>query len=74
VKNSSTKSLGTVKWFNITKGCGFITPENGGKDIFVHITTLEKARIKNLNEGQKVSFTVAIGKNGKEAVEFIELA
>ncbi len=49
-------TTGTVKWFNTTKGFGFIQPEDGGKDVFVHITALEKAGLKTLEDGQKVSF------------------
>ncbi len=49
-------TTGTVKWFNTTKGYGFIQPEDGGKDVFVHITALEKAGLKTLEDGQKVSF------------------
>ncbi|HIJ61940.1 MAG TPA: cold-shock protein [Rhodospirillaceae bacterium] len=48
--------IGTVKWFNGTKGYGFISPENGGPDVFVHISAVERAGLSNLNEGQKVSF------------------
>lgn len=47
---------GTVKWFNTTKGYGFITPEDGAKDVFLHISTLEKAGLHHLNDGQKVSY------------------
>ncbi|HEY3696623.1 cold-shock protein [Phenylobacterium sp.] len=47
---------GTVKWFNSTKGFGFIQPDDGGKDVFVHISAVERAGLGNLNEGQKVSF------------------
>jgi cold shock protein len=49
-------ATGTVKWFNTTKGYGFIQPDDGGKDIFVHVTAVEKAGLRGLNEGQKVSF------------------
>jgi CspA family cold shock protein len=49
-------SNGTVKWFNSTKGYGFIQPEDGGKDIFVHISAVERAGLRSLNEGQRVSY------------------
>lgn len=49
-------SIGTVKWFNATKGYGFIQPDNGGKDAFVHISAVERAGLQSLNEGQKVEF------------------
>lgn len=49
---------GTVKWFNSTKGFGFIQPEDGDKDVFVHISALERAGIRNLNEGQKLKFEI----------------
>jgi CspA family cold shock protein len=49
-------STGTVKWFNTTKGYGFIQPENGGADVFVHISAVEKAGLRSLNEGQRVEF------------------
>ena len=49
-------ATGTVKWFNATKGFGFIQPDNGGKDVFVHISAVERAGLRGLNEGQKVSF------------------
>ena len=50
---------GTVKWFNPTKGYGFIAPDSGGKDVFVHITAVQAAGLSGLNEGQRVSFDVA---------------
>ena len=49
-------ATGTVKWFNGTKGYGFIQPDNGGKDVFVHISAVERAGLRGLNEGQKVEF------------------
>ncbi len=49
-------ATGTVKWFNTTKGYGFIQPEEGGKDVFVHISAVERAGLRGLNEGQRVSF------------------
>jgi CspA family cold shock protein len=49
-------SIGTVKWFNTTKGYGFIQPESGGADVFVHISAVEKAGLRSLNEGQRVEF------------------
>jgi CspA family cold shock protein len=49
-------SNGTVKWFNATKGYGFIQPEEGGKDVFVHISAVERAGLRGLNEGQRVSY------------------
>jgi CspA family cold shock protein len=52
-------ATGIVKWFNAQKGFGFIQPDDGGKDVFVHISVVERARISHLNEGQKVSFDVA---------------
>ncbi len=63
---------GTVKFFNTARGYGFIAPDDGSKDVFVHISTLEKAGLHQLNEGQKVSFEVAINK-GKTAAVHIQL-
>ena len=51
-------SIGTVKWFNDTKGFGFIQPDDGGKDVFVHISAVERAGMRNLIEGQKVSYEI----------------
>src|SRR5258708_29405901 len=57
---------GTVKWFNATKGFGFIQPDNGGKDVFVHISAVERAGLQGLNEGQKISYEVQ-SERGKDA-------
>jgi CspA family cold shock protein len=56
LKGSAEVTTGVVKWFNATKGFGFIQPDNGGKDVFVHISAVEKAGLSSLNEGAKVSF------------------
>ena len=58
---------GTVKWFNANKGYGFIEPEGGAKDVFVHISAVEAAGMNTLNDGAKISFDLETGKNGKEA-------
>jgi len=58
-------SEGTVKWFNAQKGYGFIQPTDGSKDVFVHISALERAGLMSLNEGQKVSFDIERGQQGK---------
>ena len=59
---------GTVKWFNAQKGYGFIQPEGGGKDVFVHISAVERAGLRELREGQRVSFEVVVDrKTGKSA-------
>jgi len=62
---------GTVKWFNSQKGYGFIEPEDGSSDAFVHISAVEKAGLNGLNEGQKVEFELVEGRNGKVAAENI---
>lgn len=59
---------GTVKWFNPTKGFGFIVPDQGGKDVFVHISAVEKAGLKTLNEGQKVEFEMQENRGKQAAV------
>jgi CspA family cold shock protein len=68
-------NTGTVKWFNNQKGYGFIQPETGSKDVFVHISAVERAGMSTLNEGQKVSFDiVADRKTGKSAAENLRAA
>ena len=57
---------GTVKWFNATKGFGFIQPDSGGKDVFVHISAVERAGLQGLHEGQKISYDVQ-NERGKDA-------
>lgn len=58
-------SIGTVKWFNATKGFGFIQPDDGSKDVFVHISAVERSGLGRLNEGDKVSFDLERGQQGK---------
>ena len=65
---------GTVKWFNTTKGFGFIAPDTGGKDVFVHISALEKSGMTSLNDDQKVTFDVEAGRDGRESATNIALA
>ncbi len=60
-------SQGTVKWFNAQKGFGFIQPDDGSKDVFVHISAVERAGLGSLNEGQKLSFDLERGQQGKTA-------
>ncbi len=64
---------GTVKWFNAQKGFGFIQPDNGGPDVFVHISAVERAGLRGLNEGQKVTYDVA-NERGKDAATNLKAA
>ena len=64
---------GTVKWFNETKGYGFIAPDDGGKDIFVHYSNVEGSGFKTLNEGSKVEFEVREGTKGPEATNVVQV-
>jgi CspA family cold shock protein len=66
-KERDTMSQGTVKWFNAQKGYGFIQPDDGSKDVFVHISAVERAGMGGLNEGQKVSFDLERGQQGKSS-------
>ncbi len=70
VRSDISMSIGTVKWFNGQKGFGFIEPEGGGQDVFVHISAVERAGMSTLNEGQKVSFeVVADRRTGKSSAD-----
>ena len=66
-------ATGTVKWFNLAKGYGFIQPEDGSKDVFVHISALERSGLSTLDEGRKVSFEPEAGRNGKMSAERLAL-
>jgi CspA family cold shock protein len=61
-------ATGTVKWFNTTKGYGFIQPDGGGKDVFVHVSAVERAGLRSLQEGQKVTFEIATERGRSSAV------
>ena len=61
--------IGIVKWFNLQKGYGFIVPDDSGEDVFVHISAVEQAGFFCLNEGQKIKYELAEGKNGKMAAQ-----
>jgi CspA family cold shock protein len=65
-------STGTVKWFNAKKGYGFIQPDDGSKDVFVHVSAVERSGIGNLNEGQKISYEVQKGQQGKLSAENLQ--
>ena len=64
---------GTVKWFNTAKGYGFIAPDDGSKDAFVHISALERAGLSSLSEGQKVSYELQPGQHGKSSAENLSI-
>ncbi len=66
-------SLGTVKWFNPSKGYGFVEPSDGSKDVFIHISALERAGIASLNEGQKIEYELVPGNNGKTSADSVKL-
>jgi CspA family cold shock protein len=68
-----TMANGTVKWFNATKGFGFIEPEGGRKDVFVHISALERSGMTSLNDGAKVTFDIESGRDGRESAVNLQL-
>ena len=72
-ENDASNGYGTVKWFNATKGYGFIMPQDGGKDVFVHITAVQSAGLRGLNEGQKVTYEVAM-ERGKASATNLRVA
>lgn len=65
---------GTVKWFNSTKGFGFIAPEGGSKDVFVHVSAVERAGLTGLEDNQKVTFDIESGRDGRESAANLALA
>lgn len=67
-------ATGTVKWFNSTKGFGFIAPETGGKDVFVHISAVERSGLTGLADNQKVTYDLESGRDGRENATNIQLA
>jgi CspA family cold shock protein len=66
-------ATGTVKWFNLSKGFGFIEPEDGSSDAFVHISAVKKAGLSSLNEGQKISYEIQPGQNGKSSAKNLSI-
>jgi CspA family cold shock protein len=73
-KGDITMAKGTVKWFNSTKGFGFIQPEGGAKDVFVHISAVERAGLHGLNDGQVVTFDLETGRDGRQSAANLALA
>ncbi|WP_370157372.1 cold-shock protein [Salipiger bermudensis] len=67
-------ATGTVKWFNTTKGFGFIAPDAGGKDVFVHFSAVERAGLTGLSDDQKVTYDVEAGRDGRESASNLALA
>lgn len=67
-------ATGTVKWFNATKGFGFIAPDGGSKDVFVHISAVERSGLNGLKDNQKVSFDIENGRDGRQSAVNLSLA
>jgi cold shock CspA family protein len=74
ISGENQVAMGKVKWFNAVKGYGFIQPNDGGKDVFVHISAVEKSGYDSLPEGSNISYELATGRNGKQAAENLRLA
>jgi CspA family cold shock protein len=72
-KGYDAMATGTVKWFNADKGFGFIAPDEGGKDVFVHITALREAGLENLQDDQKVSYELQSGRDGRSSAGALQL-
>ena len=66
-------ATGTVKWFNTTKGYGFIAPDDGGKDVFVHVSAVERAGLKGLNDNQKIEYELQSGRDGRASASDLKL-
>ncbi len=72
-KGKRKMSTGTVKWFNLSKGFGFICPAEGGKDVFVHISAVHKAGVRGLQDGQTVEYDLMTGKDGRICAENLQI-
>lgn len=66
-------AMGTVKWFNSTKGFGFVAPQGGSNDVFLHISALERSGIRSVSDGQEISFDIETGRDGRESATNVRL-
>lgn len=73
MEREAAMATGTVKWFNTTKGYGFIAPDDGGKDVFVHISAVERAGLKSLNDNQKIAYELQDGRDGRSSASDLRL-